>query len=179
MWLIAGATALAVVLVAVATTLVVRKVAHSDNPSQSQTSTTATTFSDLTLVPNHPPISTDFNSWIRFGGIDATLSDNGQTVRLDTHDTVDTWTTKWSGLIREAAPTACSLRGSTGRVRDISHSPGVAGGYGIGIANVDGASGSQWPAWPGRPVRLRATGLASCELSVRRRFRVDRLCAGQ
>src|SRR5262249_45494610 len=43
------------------------------------------------------PLYIDFAAWTRFGGIDATVSDGGKTVRLDTHDTTDTWRTKWSG----------------------------------------------------------------------------------
>ena len=43
------------------------------------------------------PLYVDFSAWTRFGGIDANFSNNGESVFLDTHDTTDTWRTKWSG----------------------------------------------------------------------------------
>ncbi|CAM3942601.1 hypothetical protein H7J08_02385 [Mycobacterium frederiksbergense] len=97
----------------------------------------------LTFVPRHPTVApfppsvvASFEDWTRFGGIDATVSETGAAVVLDTHDTVETWDTKWSGLKLDG-PEVCSLQ-VTGRVRSISHSPGVAGGFGIGIGAVEG-----------------------------------------
>lgn len=138
-WLIAGGAALAVILLVAAGTVAVKQLGRGGTALQAQTGETfteSTTFSGLTFVPNHPAVPTDFTGWNRFGGIDATFSDNGHSVRLDTHDNVDTWKTKWSGLTRPISP-ACSLR-VTGRVRDVSHTRGVTGGYGIGIAKVAG-----------------------------------------
>jgi hypothetical protein len=88
------------------------------------------------------PLYIDFAGWTKFGGIDAAFSDSGESVVLDTHDTTDTWHTKWSGLISPKT-TACAMR-IAGRVRDISHTSGVPGGFGIGVGtlgpgNTDGA----------------------------------------
>lgn len=82
--------------------------------------------------PSPQSVHVDFRSWAVFGGIDAQFGDDGRSVVLDTHDTTDTWRTKWSGLV-QPGPARCDLR-MTGRVRDISHSDGVAGGFGIGLA---------------------------------------------
>lgn len=76
----------------------------------------------------------DFSSWSSFGGVDAQFTDNGRTAFLNTHDTTDTWHTKWSGLIQEGEP-LCAFR-LTGRVRDASHTVGVPGGLGIGTAEL-------------------------------------------
>lgn len=76
----------------------------------------------------------DFSTWSRFGGIDAQFADDGTTVRLDTHDTTDTWRTKWSGLV-EPGPPRCELR-LAGRVRDSSHAVGVPGGFAMALAAV-------------------------------------------
>lgn len=89
------------------------------------------------VVPDWPmPGSNrvDFNSWNQFGGIDAQFSDEGRSVLLDTHDTTDTWRTKWSGLI-DVGPPMCAMRFS-GRVRDISHDTGVPGGFAIGLGKL-------------------------------------------
>ncbi len=80
------------------------------------------------------PSHIDFADWTRFGGIDASPGDGGESVRLDTHDTTDTWRTKWSGLISPKT-TACSVR-VVGRVRDISHTSGVSGGFSIGMGTL-------------------------------------------
>lgn len=80
------------------------------------------------------PLYIDFGSWTRFGGIDAQFADKGQQVLLDTHDTTDTWHTKWSGLI-SAKTTACAVR-IVGQVRDISHTDGVPGGFGFGLGTL-------------------------------------------
>ncbi|SHU17478.1 Uncharacterised protein [Mycobacteroides abscessus subsp. abscessus] len=143
-WLIAGGAALAVILLVAGGTVAVKQFGRGGTAFQAQageTTTGPTAFIGLTFVPNHPAVPTDFTSWNRFGGIDATFSDNGHTVRLDTHDNVDTWKTKWSGLTRPISP-ACSLR-VTGRVRDVSHTRGVAGGYGLGITDVAGLPGAE------------------------------------
>jgi hypothetical protein len=76
----------------------------------------------------------DFSSWTTFGGIDAEFSDHGRSVLLDTNDTTDTWRTKWSGLIQDGPP-MCAMR-FTGRARDVSHTGGVPGGFGIGLATL-------------------------------------------
>ncbi|OBC03411.1 hypothetical protein A5784_14415 [Mycobacterium sp. 852013-50091_SCH5140682] len=84
--------------------------------------------------PSPQAAHVDFRAWTAFGGIDAQFGDDGRSVVLDTHDTTDTWRTKWSGLA-QPGPARCDLR-MTGRVRDISHSDGVAGGFGIGLATL-------------------------------------------
>jgi hypothetical protein len=76
----------------------------------------------------------NFAEWTKFGGIDASFSDNGESVVLDTHDTTDTWHTKWSGLISPNT-TACAMR-IVGRARDVSHTIGVPGGFGIGVGTL-------------------------------------------
>jgi hypothetical protein len=81
-----------------------------------------------------PHDAMSINGWNQFGGIDAHPGPSGDTVILDTHNTTDTLTTKWSGLIAPAE-SACTLHVST-RVRDISHTSGVPGGYGIGLATT-------------------------------------------
>lgn len=86
-------------------------------------------------------MSSTFSTWEPFGGIDAALSDDGNSVLLDTHDTTDTWSTKWSGITLPG-PAACSLD-VTLRVRDVSHNPGVPGGYGIGLATVKTEAGEE------------------------------------
>ncbi|QRZ08163.1 hypothetical protein [Mycolicibacterium austroafricanum] len=89
----------------------------------------------LTFVPNHSDERYLPETWHPFGGIDAEISTHGRSVTLDTQDTTDTWTTKWSG-VEMSGPATCSVTIS-GRVRDMSHRPGVPGGYGIGLAKVD------------------------------------------
>jgi hypothetical protein len=88
----------------------------------------------------------DFSTWSSFGGVEADFADDGRTVRLDTHDTTDTWQTKWSGLVEQGAP-RCELHLS-GRVRDPSHRAGVPGGFAMGLATVG----------PGDPSRADLTG---------------------
>lgn len=90
--------------------------------------------------PN-PHNAMSLNGWNQFGGIDAHSGPGGDTVVLDTHNTTETWTTKWSGLIAPAE-SACTLHFST-RVRDISHTSGVPGGYGIGLATMEADSTGQ------------------------------------
>ena len=80
------------------------------------------------------PLYIDFAGWTRFGGIVATTDNGGESVQLDTHDTTETWRTKWSGLISPKT-TACSAR-IVGRVRDISHSTGVPGGFSVGMGTL-------------------------------------------
>ncbi|GAY13878.1 hypothetical protein MSZK_06040 [Mycobacterium sp. shizuoka-1] len=107
--------------------------------------------SKVGVVPDWPmPGSNqvDFSSWARFGAIDARFTDGGRSVMLDTHDTTDTWQTKWSGLIQQG-PAVCSFR-LTGSVRDVSHTAGVPGGFGIGLADLG----------PGDPKQAELTGSA-------------------
>jgi serine/threonine protein kinase len=87
-------------------------------------------------VTTSPPAGTvvDFRSWQPFGGIDAQVSDDGRSVLLDTHDTTKNWKTVWSGLI-SPAPSQCTIR-IAGQARDISHSLGVPGGFGIGLTTL-------------------------------------------
>jgi hypothetical protein len=104
-----------------------------------------------TIRPDWPgpaALYVDFRTWTAFGGIDAQFGSDGTSVTLDTHDTTDTWRTKWSGLI-QPGPTRCDLR-MTGRVRDISHAQGVPGGFGIGLATVT----------PGDPASAQLDGTA-------------------
>jgi hypothetical protein len=90
----------------------------------------------------------DFANWTKFGGIDAAVSgNNGGSVVLNTHDTTDTWHTKWSGLI--SPTTACAMR-IVGRARDVSHAAGVPGGFGIGVGTLG----------PGNPDGAELTGSA-------------------
>lgn len=80
------------------------------------------------------PLYIDFSAWTRFGGIDADFSNNGESVLLDTHDTTDTWRTKWSGLISPLT-TTCAAR-IVGRARDLSHISGAPGGFAIGLGTL-------------------------------------------
>ncbi len=81
-----------------------------------------------------PQDAMSLNGWNQFGGIDAHAGPSGDTVVLDTHNTTANWATKWSGLIAPAEP-SCTLHVST-RVRDLSHTLGVPGGYGIGLVTT-------------------------------------------
>lgn len=90
------------------------------------------------VIPDWPTPGSDFanlSTWIAFGGIDTQYSNNGRSVILDTHDTTDTWRTKWSGLIQPGPP-MCSMH-LTGRVRDITHAVGTPGGFAVGLATID------------------------------------------
>lgn len=112
---------LAVVALVAGGTVVATKLSR-DNAA-SVPSTTTAPFNGLTIVPTHPPEPTDFNVWTPVGGIGATFTDNGRTVRLEAGAP-----TAWAGLIQPGAP-ACSLR-FTGRVRT------AAGGYAIGLTTA-------------------------------------------
>ncbi|MDZ4270550.1 MAG: hypothetical protein U1D00_33580 [Mycobacterium sp.] len=118
----------------------------AEEPSPAPPPQTDETLVAPTFVPRHSDVPEqvdpgDFSSWQPFGGIEADVSPAGRVVVLDTHDTTDTWTTKWSGIaLRDN--TTCSMSMS-GRVRDISHRRAVPGGYGIGIAWVDGTAGRE------------------------------------
>ncbi len=81
-------------------------------------------------------VAVDFASWMTFGGIAAQISDDPAVLRLDTHDTVATWATKWSGVIAPATSTWCAMR-MTGRVRDLTHAIGAQGGFGLGLGSFD------------------------------------------
>jgi serine/threonine protein kinase len=87
----------------------------------------------------------DFHSWQPFGGIDARVSADGQSVVLDTHDTTQNWKTVWSGLIAPGPP-QCSTH-ITGRARDISHTSGVPGGFGIGLTTLQKDTSGQEAAY--------------------------------
>jgi serine/threonine protein kinase len=76
----------------------------------------------------------NFHEWQPFGGIDAQLSGDGRSALLDTHNTTQNWTTVWSGLIAPGPP-QCGIH-ITGQARDISHTAGVAGGFGIGLTTL-------------------------------------------
>ena len=111
-------------------------------PSSSSASTTSTAPPISSTAPTAsiaPPVSStapvvDFRSWHAFGGIDAKISDDGRSAVLDTHDTRENWKAVWSGLIAPGQP-QCSAR-ITGSARDISHSSGVTGGFGIGLTTL-------------------------------------------
>jgi serine/threonine-protein kinase len=111
-------------------------------PASSTASPKASTTSSIssTVPPVIPTV--DFRSWQAFGGIDAKISDDGRSAVLDTHNTTQNWTAAWSGLIAPGPP-QCSTH-ITGSARDISHSSGVAGGFGIGLTTLQkDASGQQ------------------------------------
>jgi serine/threonine-protein kinase len=121
---------------------------HTSSTSPSSTPTTATTATSISSTT--PPRSStapaipvvDFHSWQPFGGIDAKIGGDGRSVVLDTHDTTGNWKTVWSGLIA-TEPQQCSTH-ITGRARDISHTYGVPGGFGIGLTALQNdSSGKQ------------------------------------
>jgi hypothetical protein len=107
-------------------------IAVAVRPHRSTNSSDAANGASTTPPTAHDAMSLD--GWNQFGGIDAHAGPTGDTVVLDTHDTTANWATKWSGLIAPTEP-SCTLHVST-RVRDISHTPGVPGGYGIGLATT-------------------------------------------
>lgn len=108
----------------------------SSAPTSSPVSTTSTApiATGSTAPTTSPGAAVDFRTWQAFGGIDAQISDDGRSVVLDTHDTRENWKAVWSGLIAPGQP-QCSTR-ITGSARDISHSPGVTGGFGIGLTTL-------------------------------------------
>ncbi|MBV8863128.1 MAG: hypothetical protein JO259_14920 [Mycobacterium sp.] len=112
----------------------------SDTTSSGQSNSSPSPAQAPTSGPLPPklPTAVNFSNWNQFGGIDAQTAADGTSVVLDTHDTTQTWKTKWSGLIQSANST-CSVDIS-GRVRDISHVDGTPGGYGIGLATLSGGS---------------------------------------
>lgn len=126
-----GGAVLAVVALVAGGTVVATQFSHHDEAAPGPTTTAP--FNGLTIVPTHPPEPTDFTSWNRTGGIDATFTNNGRAVRLYTQDTA----AAPKRLIQPGDP-VCSLR-FTGRVR------AVAGGYGIGLTTA----GSPADADPG------------------------------
>lgn len=105
--------------------------------------TASTATSGATAAPAGPAV--DFRNWQAFGGIDAKISDDGRSVVLDTHDTRENWKAVWSGLIAPGQP-ECSTR-ITGSARDISHSSGVTGGFGIGLATLQKDGSGQEAAY--------------------------------
>jgi serine/threonine protein kinase len=113
-----------------------------ETPAISSTTTSGAPTISSTTTSAIPAI--DFHDWQPFGGIDAKTSEDGRSVVLDTHDTTQNWKAVWSGLIA-AGPSQCSIR-ITGRARDISHSWGVPGGFGIGLTTLQrDSSGQQAP----------------------------------
>lgn len=78
--MIVGGVVLAVVILVASGTVVVTKLSRSNGTPQDGTTTTP--FNGLTIVPTHPPEPTNFNAWSRVGGIDATFTDDGRTVRV-------------------------------------------------------------------------------------------------
>lgn len=90
------------------------------------------------VAPGWPPYSPepflDFEAWQAFGAANAEFNDNGRTAVLDTHDTTETGHTTWSGLI-STRTTACAVR-IVGRVRDLTHDAGQAGGFAIGLGEL-------------------------------------------
>ena len=106
--------------------------------------TSATTTSISSTTPSAIP-TVDFRSWQPFGGIDAKVSGDGRSVVLDTHDTIQNWKAAWSGLIAPGPP-QCSTH-ITGSARDISHTLGVAGGFGIGLTTLQKDSSGQEAAY--------------------------------
>jgi len=104
------------------------------------TNTPTGTITTITLCKCKPQVATalsaaDLRQWQTFGGIDAALSADGTSVLLDTHDTTDTWATKWSGLIAPGE-SRCTVHFHA-RVRDRTHSSGLPGGYGVGLGSLD------------------------------------------
>lgn len=79
-------------------------------------------------------VEVDFATWTEFGGVHADFSNHGSSVILDTPAAANPSHTPWSGLIQADSP-MCAMR-LTGRVRDISHSPGATGGFAIGLATL-------------------------------------------
>ena len=125
--ILAGAIVFAAVA-AVVVAIAVRQPRPSDGHQASATET-------LSTAPSlNPHTATSLTDWSQFGGIDAHPGQQADSIVLDTHNTTDTWTTKWSGLT-DPVGSACTLHFSA-RVRDISHTLGVPGGYGIGLATT-------------------------------------------
>ena len=161
-WLIGGAVLAVVVLVAGGTVIATK--ALRDNTAS--TNGTTTPFNGLTIVPTHPPEPTDFTNWTRVGGVDATFTDNGRTVRLEASAP-----TTWAGLSQPGDP-ACSLR-FTGRVRT------AAGGYTVGLTTAAGPAGTDSgpiPAPPGNDwhtidVTITKAGEVSVDLDGKSAFR--------
>lgn len=115
----------------------VMKVALAPHTGPTSSTNMETTFVPPAVTPDWPaPMAgrVDFASWAGFGGIDTRFGDESRSVVLDTHDTTQTWHTKWSGLIQPGSP-MCALH-FRGRVRDVSHAAGVPGGFGIGLATL-------------------------------------------
>ena len=122
---------LAVIALVAGGTVVATKLSRDDGAARGEPTTP---FSGLTIVPTHPPEPTNFNTWARVGGVDATFTNDGRAVRLDPHDAVDTPKPAWAGLIQPGDP-ACSLR-FTGRVRS------ATGGYALGLTAVASPAGT-------------------------------------
>lgn len=83
----------------------------------------------------------NFNMWTPFGGVDAGIADGGRSVMLNTHDTTASWSTKWSGLAYRGQ-TTCSVDIS-GHIRDVSHNVATPGGFGIGLAAIEGSGNDE------------------------------------
>ena len=141
-WIVLAA-ALAVTSVLVGGLVIWQSTRPSTTPPIASTTTpisgTTSPISSSTTTSAIPAV--DFHSWQAFGVIDAKISGDGQSVVLDTHDTTENWTAVWSVLIAPGPP-KCSTH-ITGRARDISHSSGVAGGFGIGLTTLQEDSSGQ------------------------------------
>ncbi|MFL0173147.1 MULTISPECIES: hypothetical protein [Mycobacteriaceae] len=123
-WWIIGGAVLAVVALVAGGTVVATKLSRDNAAAPSAT---PTPFNGLTIVPTHPPEPTDFDTWTRVGDVEATFTNDGRAVRLESNANP---TAAWAGLLQPGDP-ACSLR-FTGRVRTAS------GGYTLGLTTEAG-----------------------------------------
>jgi hypothetical protein len=131
--ILTGAAIFVAVVVVVAA--VAYRAGHADNHERSGGGGGPATSAAITPSSSSPGhTATELTDWRQIGGIDAHPGSSAAAIVLDTHDTTTTWTTKWSGLI-EPTGSVCTLHFS-GRIRDITHSLGVPGGYGIGLATT-------------------------------------------
>lgn len=94
-----------------------------------------TVTNSVTVAPG--PAYETLTDWEAVGGIDVRASNGSTGATLDTHDTTDTWVTKWSGLVRRSG----DICGTTisAQIRDVSHRLGVPGGYGLGLTRPTGS----------------------------------------
>lgn len=125
-------TATCVILVFVIGGALLAATRFDDEPDHS--SPTGTPSPSASEQSHHPDSTVAFAGWSPFGGVDAQFSEDRRSVRLDTHDTVATWTTKWSGIIADA-DSQCSMR-LTGQVKDANHQFGNQGGFAVGLGTL-------------------------------------------
>ncbi|MEW5808610.1 MAG: hypothetical protein AB1925_04075 [Actinomycetota bacterium] len=93
---------------------------------------TATVQHTFVLRPDPHDIYTDFTAWRRFGDIDVVASPDGRSAAVASL----AGETDWSGVQLPGGHTCAAT--IAGRVRDGSHTPGEPGGYGFGLAEVNG-----------------------------------------